>query len=94
MSNKTGAELIAEERLEQIEKHGFNVENDRDYSHGELLEAAMFTIDPTLDCWPDGWTIHFKRKILYKPNVVSRLKIAGAFIAAEIDRLQLKEENE
>jgi hypothetical protein len=33
---KSGIELIAEERQEQIEKHGFDVNNDKYYSKNEL----------------------------------------------------------
>ena len=85
---KTGIELIAEERQEQIEKHGFDIKNDQDYSQNELIKAALFAINPDQFEWPYYWGEEFRHKIKSKPNSVERLKIAGALIAAEIDRLQ------
>ncbi len=84
---KTGIELIAEERQEQIEKHGWDIRNDEDYSEGELLKAALFAINPQVFEWPFYWTEEFRNKILNKENDIERLKIAGALIAAEIDRI-------
>jgi len=81
---KTGVELIAEERQEQIKKHGFDIQN----SQNELIKAALFAINPDQFEWPYYWDEEFRRKIKNKPNSVERLKIAGALIAAEIDRLQ------
>lgn len=85
---KTGVELIAEERQEQIEKHGFDIQNDEDYSQNELIKAALFAINPDQFEWPYHWGQVFRSKIKNKPNAVERLKIAGALIAAEIDRIQ------
>lgn len=79
----TGIELIAQERQEQIEKHGFI--NDSIYTNDELTDAAMQYIGTDLiSCWPDSWDINW-----YKPgNRIEELKRAGALIAAEIDRIQ------
>ena len=87
MSNKTGIELIAQERLEQIEKHGWDIANDSCYENEELLQAAVYCICQELEEWPEGWIYYFKEKILNKDRI-GQLKVAGAFIAAEIDRLQ------
>lgn len=80
-----GIELIAEERHEQIYKHGWDLENDQYYKNGELLQAAMFCIGA--DKWPENWDLHFRDKILSKDQI-GKLKVAGAFIAAEIDRIK------
>lgn len=85
---KTGVELIAEERKEQIEKHGFDVTEDANYSHNELIKAALFAINPDQFEWPYYWSEKLRRKIIDKPNAIERLKVAGALIAAEIDRIQ------
>jgi hypothetical protein len=93
---KTGIELIAEERREQIEKHGFSLELDAEYyKNNELIEAAHFALQPNHPGtrWPDVWDITFAEKIKNK-NRVGQLKVAGALIAAEIDRLQAMEETE
>lgn len=81
---KTGIEIIAEERKEQIEKHGFNAERDSQYTNDELVDAAMQYLGGDLiGCWPEGWD-----KKWYKPgDRIDELKRAGALIAAEIDRL-------
>lgn len=83
---KTGIELIEKERQEQIEKHGFDVSHDIYYSKGELLQAALFCINPNTFDWPDGWDEHFRDKILSKDEI-GKLKCAGAFVAAQIDRI-------
>jgi hypothetical protein len=87
---KTGIELIAEERQEQISKHGYSPENDKQYINDELIDAAMQYLGGDLiSCWPESWD-----KKSYKPNNpesthdrIDELKIAGALIAAEIDRI-------
>lgn len=94
-----GVSLIAQERWEQIHKHGFDETNDEDYDRGQLVQAACFCIDKYIESaygvmaihdWPYGWGSEFKNKILAK-NHKGKLKVAGAFIAAEIDRIIRKE---
>lgn len=89
----TGIELIAKERQEQIEKHGRTVEYDEiQNSEGQLSEAAEMLlaseheegIDP--QSFPDGWDRDICSHMLSKPYN-ERLIIAGALIAAELDRL-------
>lgn len=82
---KTGIELIAIERQEQIEKHGWSSEHDSYNDNQELLQAARFALG--VDEWPDNWDLTFADKIAAKDEI-GKLKVAGAFIAAEIDRLQ------
>lgn len=102
---KTGAELIAEERRRQIEKEGWSQWDDRQkHSGGELaIAAACYAAEGTgadvvvayyrrymeiKDAWP--WHPEWdKRK---KHDKLRRLVIAGALIAAEIDRLKAEEE--
>jgi len=86
----TGIELIAQERHEQIYKHGWPLEK---YLEGELIKGALFAINPDVFEWPYYWLEHYRDKIINKPNRIERLKIAGAFIAAEIDRIQYEESN-
>lgn len=83
---KTGAELIFQERKEQLEKHGWSLQNDSEYNNEELLKAALFCIDQKRFEWPRNWAETFRTKIIGKSRV-DQLKIAGAFIAAEIDRI-------
>jgi hypothetical protein len=92
---RTGIELIAEERQEQIKKHGFTIEYDKNlYSdenshrvHSDLAYAALHSLWPNGTFYPSGWNEWFKDKIS-KKTYKERLIIAGALIAAEIDRLQ------
>jgi hypothetical protein len=89
---KTGIELIAEERQEQIEKHGFTVQQDvKHYNNNELIKGALFCVNTETFEWPYGWDLVFKRKIS-ESDRINQLKKAGAFIAAEIDRLQAMEQ--
>jgi hypothetical protein len=92
-----GIELIAQEREEQIKKHGFNVYKDKKfYRQFELRRAAMWTLTFDEDYYPESWGLWFRermdlkrRRMSGKELDIERLKIAGALIAAEIDRLQL-----
>ncbi|GAB3701545.1 hypothetical protein GCM10027592_29800 [Spirosoma flavus] len=83
---KTGVELIAEERDEQINKHGWSAERDDANDKGQLTEAAIFALTGDGDYWPETWSYEFADKINAKTHLES-LIVAGAFIAAEIDRL-------
>ena len=89
---KTGIELIAEERQEQIEKHGRTIELDIKFnSQCQLAFAAERLCIPELDLYnyqePMNWDEDLWQKMCNK-SYKDRLIIAGALIAAEIDRLQ------
>ena len=85
---KTGIELIAIERQEQIEKHGrtihYDIENNTD---SQLQLGAEALLDNDFDKFPALWDDAICYKMLEK-SLKERLIIAGALIAAEIDRLQ------
>jgi len=91
----TGIEMIADERQSQIEKHGFTAQRDADtYTESEdqdLIFAAVGTMLADDGNFPASW-IHndwsFVQKICDKP-ILERLAIAGALIAAEIDRIMI-----
>ncbi len=86
---QSGAELIAAERQEQIKKHGYTLEADSwSNSRHELRNAALFALTLDKEYYPKNWDDSFKKKLLSKrENDIEILKIAGALIAAEIDRL-------
>lgn len=97
---KTGIELIAVERREQIEKHDRTIQDDVDMNtEYQLCSGAarlLFSpIDEGFDIMrdepfiPSGWSKAIWHKMHDKPYK-ERLIIAGALIAAEIDRLQNK----
>lgn len=83
-------ELIAYERAEQVSKHGYTPEWDAAYAEGQLTDAAHFAL--TLHGWPAGWSERVRDKIAGK-TYKERLVIAGALIAAEIDRLNAEPQN-
>lgn len=86
---KTGIELITEERQEQIKKHGFNSDHDRQFINGELLEAAMYAITESDEYSQPGLFDDFEMNIeLHRHDDLRNLIVAGALIAAEIDRIQ------
>lgn len=101
MAKQTGAELIAQERTEQIQKHGYTVQEDVNrYSEevtgnyaepSDLVIAAVASIHAQKTMFPYSWgTGLFVDRICAK-NYKDRLVIAGALIAAEIDRIQAEE---
>ena len=91
----SGIALIAKERQEQIEKHGRTVDHDLKVNDNEQLAraaghliAAEWNEGMNIDyVTPDGWDKEIFLRMMNKPYQ-ERLKIAGALIAAELDRLQ------
>lgn len=91
---KTGIELIAQERAEQKEKHGFS--NDYQKNHPEYYEKQelaiaareMLNTQPGIESFPESWDNHDMIKRMVAKSYKERLIIAGALIAAEIDRVQ------
>jgi len=99
---KSGIELIAAERQEQIKKHLRTVEDDVKYNADkQLSDAAKILLfeNQTEDVenrefilgniemfLPTDWSVSAFEKMLNK-DYKERLIIAGALIAAEIDRL-------
>lgn len=88
---KTGIELISQERQEQVQKHGYDANNDSYNKSGELASAAVYSITQNESYYPSSWSDSFKNSIdlkFSKGDYIGRLKAAGALIAAEIDRVQ------
>lgn len=103
VSGSKGVELIAQERFRQKEEEGFDAEHDAKHDDGCLaIVAACYATDETralvlidhpgplgrgapeyLDAWP--WDIKWDKR--GKHDSIKKLTIAGALIAAEIDRL-------
>ena len=91
----TGIELIAKERQEQIDKHGRDSSHDAAHNDdGQLIDMAahLLMIDRQegidRDMLPVGWDEDTCIYMLLKPRK-ERLVIAGALIAAELDRLEM-----
>lgn len=96
---KTGIELIAQERKEQIEKHGWSIDHDKRFNKcGELLWGTLAVLkggdQDNERLWyergtemPPWWDYEIKKTMVEK-SYKERLIIAGALIAAEIDRIQ------
>lgn len=84
---KTGIELIAEERQEQIQKHGYDAYHDDEYeSDGELRMAAEAAIEGSDGDFPAHWERTVINNICLKPYK-ERLIIGGALYMAERDRI-------
>lgn len=92
----SGLELIVKERQEQIEKHGWTKQHDaQEHEDGELVKAAFIigsdsvAYEPYFD-W--AFEIREHKQSKYEMNdpseKIERLAVAGALLAAEIDRLQ------
>ncbi len=82
----TGIELITKERFEQLEKHRWDGVHDDKFIHLQLKNGAIYSLTKDENWWPSGWDEHYKNKIQHK-NYKERLIVAGALIAAELDRL-------
>lgn len=96
----SGAGLIAAERQGQITREGWTEEHDDGHARGEMIDAALSYIFAAINVghpamqkppreWP--WASEW-----WKPSEdrIRNLTKAGALIAAEIDRLNRKEESE
>lgn len=86
----TGIEKIAQERLEQKTKGNHTLKSDwelyPDFELATLAGALLGDITDAPDCFPDKLV-----KKLGSKSYEEKLVIAGALIAAEIDRLNFKE---
>ncbi len=82
-----GAALISKERQEQIEKHHRTLDHDVERnSMGELVMAAKAILASEEGQFPAGWDLTIIQKMCDKPYP-ERIVIAGAFLAAEYDRI-------
>jgi len=81
-----GIELIAKERKEQIEKHGWDDSHDDKHTDLSLRNCAIYNLTKDDNFWPSNWDVKYKKKMDAK-NYKENLIVAGALIAAEIDRL-------
>ena len=87
MKRETGFEAIAKERIEQVNKHHYQLDNDQKCVNGELMKAAMFCITLDGKLWPRSWSKE-RREHIKQKSTEQRYVIAGAFMAAEVDRLR------
>jgi hypothetical protein len=84
---KTGIELIALERAEQIKKHNRIIENDVEHNKNqELRSGAIALLLHDENEFSPEWDSEICMKMINK-SYKERMIIAGALIAAEIDRL-------
>lgn len=83
----TGVKVIGSERYEQLTKHKFDFEHDRQYVNGELKQAAIAILTGYRKDIPKDWENFFIDFNLKDKSIIDKLAIAGALIAAEIDRI-------
>ena len=88
----SGIELITKEREEQLKKHGCSLEHDiNEHIDGELAitaghlstyhTSARLELSDFVPSWGEEILDHIGN------DDIHRLKVAGALIAAEIDRI-------
>lgn len=83
----TGIELITQERAEQVNKHKRTVEADIiNNPRKQLRDGAAALLMADEEFMPKEWDVAIVVKMLDK-SYHDRLVVAGALIAAEIDRL-------
>ena len=84
----SGDELIADERRRQIYAENWSPEHDDTHVRGELArEGALYALEGTVwETQVDGLCGNWESRT--RKSRIRQLAIAGALIAAEIDRLQ------
>lgn len=88
MKRRSGVDLISIERSEQTLKHNYDADHDDSInSEGQLEKVAMYLLSGNDKYFPSNWGNDTQLKF-FKKDRIEQLKIAGALIAAEIDRLQ------
>lgn len=88
---KPGLKAITHERFGQIVYRGFTVQKDAEnYPTGQLVDFAGCILTPSLPVpdYLDEGILNYISKVREK-SYKERLAIAGALIAAEIDRISL-----
>lgn len=97
MSTRDGAALIAAERARQVSEEGWTPEHDDQHKDGSLAgAAAVLAMEHTYGDarwvnYDTSWIRELRNKHAATP-IIRRLVIAGALIAAEIDRLERRSE--
>ena len=106
---KTGVELIAEERMRQVQEEGWDAEHDDRHKRGELARAAALYASPTVrhvQCSSRGGVAPLESVLRrlwpwdwkwWKPTPEDRVRAlvnAGALIAAELEREQRRQAEE
>jgi predicted RNase H-like nuclease (RuvC/YqgF family) len=89
-----GVGEIAEERKRQIEAENYSTAHDDKHRYGELAAAAMVYAanDEDLGAVDYLWPWQPEENKREKHSRIRQLVIAGALIAAEIDRLRRLEQ--
>lgn len=88
-NDPNGVEMILAERIKQVKGKGYDAENDDWWELGQLAVAGSYYAAPT---WKGkepiiaGWGDFVAKK--GEHDRIRQLTIAGALIAAEIDRLK------
>lgn len=85
-----GANAIFQERMEQIQKHGYTLDSDKINSNEELLKVAIMLLTGDLSFYPQWKGIELCEKLLSK-SMKERYTVAGALIAAHIDLMTEEE---
>ncbi len=88
-----GAMLIVQERIRQLKNTNFDTESDDRWVKGELaINAAELAVEHTsamvFSDFDNEEGFERARKYLDIDDEIRRLQVAGAMIAAEIDRLE------
>jgi hypothetical protein len=90
MKKTTGLAMIAQERQEQLEIQGKYPVCDDGYTENQLIKVAISVLSGNCINYPTDWQYDWHKKTMAKTKT-QQLAIAGALIAAEIDRLNKAE---
>jgi hypothetical protein len=90
-TDSIGAAKIVDERTDQVVA-GFDLDNDKKYNENELASLIIFLIDPqSFPSYCPRFGFKDYKEKWEKLPIKERLVLAGAFCAAEYDRLEYEE---
>jgi hypothetical protein len=84
MENKTALELVTAKVSKNQKRFGHV--HDSYYKDEQLLQAALFTLQPKHYEYPKDWDKWYERKVLKERNDIKRYVNAAALLIDEIDR--------
>lgn len=102
MNTMDGIDLISKERMEQKVIHGFTTSKDAEYKNNELIFLTMYCLMSDKDAEKDNLESYlfydengpkFSNELLLKlkdKSKYSKLIVAGALIAAQLDSMIYK----
>lgn len=91
-ARQSGLQRIREERTKQVVQKGYTAEHDAQHNGGQLMVLAsmLLTFIDAPARYPsretDAWFVHEMHRLVEEKSEMELLAVAGALLAAEMDR--------